>query len=137
MKTILLVIAFAVCGWGQNPSAAPTSTKGFYNGRFWKSLDVSSKLMFLAGYNNGATLASTFAAADFASFQRVTKQVLPSTLSGYEVSAALDRFYDTPENAPIAIAWALTVISDKASGADDASIQKSIERLRADTLVPR
>src|ERR1700685_4523222 len=105
MRAILLVIAFSVCGWGQAP--APMTTKGFYNGRFWKNLDSSSKLIFLAGYNNGATLAATLAAPDFAHFDKVTKEVLPSTLSGNEASAALDRFYSTPENAPIEIANAL------------------------------
>jgi len=46
-----------------------------------------------------------------------------------EIAASLDRFYQAPENGPITIASALEVISLRASGADEATVQKMISGL--------
>jgi hypothetical protein len=136
LTATLLILSFSFAAFpalGQNPSPAPMVTKGFYNGRFWKSLDSSSKLTFLAGYNNAATMQATLHAGNFENFKRITEEMLPSTLSGNEVSAALDRFYATPENAPIGIAWALIAISKRASGADEETIRIMISGFLEDT----
>jgi hypothetical protein len=63
------------------------------------------------------------------SVNRLKKQLFPTTLTIDEVSASLDRFYTVPENGPITVASALEVISFRASGADEAAVQKMISDL--------
>jgi len=48
-----------------------------------------------------------------------------------EISDALDRFYAVPENGPISIGNALTIIAQRASGKSEAEIEHSTAVLRA------
>ena len=132
MKTLLMVIAFVVCASGQNAA----TTSGLANGRLWKSVSTTSeKKGFLVGYLNGILYGTISAFGDVQSSvatnsaNRLKKQLFPTTLTLDEVSASLDRFYAAPENGPITIASALEVISFRASGADEAAVQKMISDL--------
>jgi hypothetical protein len=136
MKTLLLVIAFALCALGQD--AATTNT--MFNGRAWKGMTKSERKPFLVGYINGVIYGSICALSDgqpvtaarVDSLDRLKKQLFPSTMTLDEILASLDRFYDPPENAPIAIPSALEIISTRASGVDESTIQKLISNALKD-----
>lgn len=137
MKLLLLVTALSVCGWGQVSQS--TTTNGLANGRLWKSINTGAgKSGFLLGYINGIM----YCAAVYPSLngqtsdvtkgdqvERLRKLLFPTTLTLDEIAAALDHFYESPERGPIPIASALDVISFRASGGDEAAVQKMISDL--------
>jgi hypothetical protein len=136
MKTCLLVVALAVCGLGQN-----TTTNQLGNGRLWKAIaGEAPKTAYLAGYLNGITFAlgstpptkGQSLEENLKSINELRSRLFPFGLTVNEVKTALDRFYDTPENLPIPIANALTIISGRASGIDEPTLQQMIANLRRD-----
>jgi hypothetical protein len=143
MKISLLLIFLTVCGWGQSSSVRTEGsnrllTDGFSNGRAWNAMAVNNKLTidekleFLMGFREAASVVIiTVVKPEL--YDEVFKDFWPSSLTNREIIDALNRFYDTPENRPISIANALTVVAKRAAGVDETTIQKLIEDLRADT----
>jgi hypothetical protein len=85
----------------------------------------------MLGYEDAVRHVTTAVAiVDNPKFLDMLKLAVPEHLTGAEVQSALDRFYNTPENGPIGIPYALMVVSMRSSGADDAAIQKLITELR-------
>src|ERR1019366_3925064 len=137
MKQILLCIALAVGASGQTAAGsaeriAAQQTAGNWNGRFWRSLDHDGKIVFVLAYGSAVqevTIAQSGGKLD--RYKELIKPFWPTGLTGAEIVLALDRFYDTPENGPITISGAIEVIAQRAYGANDAAIEKTIDELRS------
>jgi len=106
-------------------------TAGWWNGRLWKTLSASERITFLAGYSDATRIVATAASPSFERFDKLERDFWPGSLTLAEVCSALDRFYETPENGPISIWDAITVIARRSSGTDEATLQKAINELRA------
>jgi len=139
MRRFLLCLLLAFNATGQsvpNGNADITATwrtGSDWNGRFWKSLaSDGEKNAFVMGYTNAVhdTLFG-IAASLKADYSPVLKLLIPASLTVAETVTALNRFYDVPENGPIAVAGAMKVIAQRVSGADDATIQKATADLRS------
>jgi len=104
---------------------------GFWNGRFWKTLDDSQKRIFLFGYANGSHFAVFKTTTTFPEYKRFHETLWPTILTYDETKAALDRFYETPENGPVSISDALQVTAARAKGTAEDVVQKFILELRA------
>jgi hypothetical protein len=117
----------------QNPSAEVTSTwktTGSWNGRFWKHLSPEERIMFLLGYESGVEEVAIPSAGSFERFNELYKLFWAKALTFVEVRAALNAFYETPENGSISIHNAIHLISKRSEGATEADIQEEIADLR-------
>lgn len=140
MKLSLLAIALTVCGSGQTTNASgkddpvlATWRTGtiWWNGRFWRDLSEAEKNVFLFGYSNGVEFVAIASGGSLEGYKKLSKIFWPQTLTGAEVRASLDRFYETPENGPIGIPDAIRMIAKRSEGVGEEAIQKMITDLRA------
>ncbi|MBS1876824.1 MAG: hypothetical protein JSU00_26660 [Acidobacteria bacterium] len=87
----------------------------------------------MTGVSHATTLAMAMEAAEHRKDRRFSQFILQTALArsmdNNDRCAALDRFYGTPEYAVITIADALEVIAARASGEDEAAINKMISGL--------
>jgi hypothetical protein len=121
---LVLLSVFSAKGQPSDANHYAGQTNGRVNGRFWKSAPEAGKQGFVTGYAEALTTASLAA---------ITFEALwPAKLTVRETMAALDKFYDTPENAPIPISSALIIVAARADGVDEAKIQKEIAKMRKD-----
>jgi hypothetical protein len=97
-----------------------------------RKLGVDEKLEYLMGFREAASVVIIVAVKPELD-DEAFKDFWPARLTNREVIEALDRFYDTPENRPISIANALTIVAKRAAGVDEPTVQKLIESLRATT----
>lgn len=89
--------------------------------------DKDTYLLAYSDANNYAVAAST---VGFEEFKKRRALLFPTGMTLAEISTSLDRFFDTPENGVIPIAWGLEAISSRARGDDEATIQRQIEGFR-------
>jgi hypothetical protein len=106
-------------------------TKGDWNGRFWRSFDEEGKGAFLFGYTQAANHVLEMSAGSFEKYQDSLPLFLPPGLTVQEILTSLDTFYETPENRQIAIIGAISVVSQRARGLSEETVQKYINKLRA------
>jgi hypothetical protein len=59
------------------------------------------------------------------------KAIWPLSLQPEETLSALDKFFEIPENGPIAVNNALYVVSLRADGTDEPAIEKEVREFRA------
>jgi hypothetical protein len=93
-----------------------------WNGRLWLSLaGKNEKTTFLMAYHDGVAAAAAVASEPnlpvterLAQVNGLLGKCWPISLTIGETQLALDRFYDTPENRPIALARAITMIAFRA-----------------------
>jgi hypothetical protein len=106
-----------------------------WNGRFWRNLALvgeDAQSAFVLGYVAGVqdTTLGIGVSLNF-DYKAMTKIFIPTSMTTGELITALNRFYEPPENGPITIPAAMKIITQRASGADDATIQKAIADQRA------
>jgi hypothetical protein len=120
VKLCLVTIALAGFGWTQDAPNNTLQTDGMWNGRAWVGFTgKNEKTIFLMGYQSGLKHLAIAAAFDqskpsaerLALANQLVETCWPTTLTYGEIQLALDRFYDTPENRPMAISTALSTIS--------------------------
>jgi hypothetical protein len=115
MKKHILVAFFLLCSavmlkaQDVSPQSDPSGvapawkTAGTFNGRFWNQLSPYEKWVFLFGYSTGVEQVSVLAGeGSFDRYKKVSKLFWARALTVDEVRSALNGFYETPENAPIA-----------------------------------
>ena len=129
----MLLITLALCGFSQTPttrqngSAAPLkNASNQWNGRLWKSFNENEKTAFLMAYVNAIDIV-TIIATKGNKESKFSTMFWPGSLTGTEVMAALDKFFDPPENAPTAIVDALMTIAGRSEKISRASIESIVE----------
>jgi len=133
----LVAMAVTAGAFGQhvappkNENESLLKTAGSFNGRFWRTCSETEKDIFLFGYSDGLDMIAIATSSDYSKYKIVRKKYWADSLTASEVRAALDRFYDTPENGPIAISNAIVAIARRSEGLDEESVQKLIYNLRA------
>jgi hypothetical protein len=136
MKAI--VAAFLLCSLFAYAQDDPAHllTNGGLNGRAWKNLSQSERVIFVAGFVTGTDHAVSLARGmEIAEkrkdelYSRFIWDSVVRSMSNAERSDALDRFYDAPENAPIEISNALDVVAAKASGESETKIKRMVSEL--------
>jgi hypothetical protein len=145
IKVVLFwLLAMQWCA-AQNPPIrslnAPTETGTFSNGRKWKAMQEVEKLVWLHAYREGLMAAimasyegrgeSFVVARDLVPKMR---GLYPEDLTNGEVGSALDSFYNTPENAPVPISFALQAINMKAVGVEQSKIDSFVAGSRRDAV---
>jgi len=130
-KALFFIICEREVATEQRAETGVTKTHGQSNGGFWKSLDAQGKKLFISGYLSATDYIMLTVSGDFDTYKTMSRLFWPPALKVDEVHAALDRFYETSENGLIAISGALSVISERAAGTDEATVQKKIADLRA------
>jgi hypothetical protein len=111
----------------------PTVTGTLLNGRFWRPMDDHAKLLWLRAYHEG--LMTAFISSPSTVRENLIAQVgnlFPNGLSYGEIISAIDQFYNTPENGPIAISLALKVVVLKSVGVEQSKIDDFVSGLRRD-----
>lgn len=118
----------------QTPSNDTMKTNNQLNGRFWRPLNDTAKIHFLAGYWVALDAVSmTNSDGSFEKYKTGLKVFYPAKLTATEVFKALDMFYETPENGPIAICFALSFISSRSEGnLSEEVLQERLRSLRKD-----
>jgi hypothetical protein len=137
-RIAVFVLGTVVCGLtahGQQPANpggnAPPTTDGHANGRFWKGIEDITKTAFIVGFQDGALAIALESTPKFDEGKALLKPAYPNSLSVGEIRAALNKFYETPENAPIQIMHALRVVALSANGGTDEEISALVRFYRA------
>jgi hypothetical protein len=117
-------------------------SKGKPNGRFWRGLNAEEKLLWLVAYRCGLEDATFGAIQDRypdAGVQTVVERLkdkmaflYPPGLTLDEVGTSLETFFAAPENRPIPVQYALTMICFRVSGMSQAVLDEDVARLRRD-----
>jgi len=113
------------------------------NGRYWRNLRIDEKILWLIAYRQGledATFDSIQDQHPDADVQTVVGKLkdkmaatlYPPSLTVEEVGMSLETFFATPENRPIPIRYALTMICFKAAGMTQATLDEVVSHLRRD-----
>jgi hypothetical protein len=140
VRLFLLMATLLSCARGQDDSTNQFRSSGLYNGHAWinlvanKKLLVDEKLWFLSGFRDAslsASIAATEPTPGGGGDDKIFRKGWPASLTMREVIEALNRFYETPENRPIPITYALMLIAGRSNGSDEATIQKLVSDLRA------
>jgi hypothetical protein len=133
-KPILLPTQLApvITGTPSPLASAPVTTFGVSNGRLWKMMDAGTKPVWLRAYLDGLMEAFLLDGSDQKTILTRTQSVTPGTLTYAETITAVDRFYESAENAPIPIATALQVVGLKALGVGQSYIDGFIANMRKD-----
>jgi len=97
-----------------------------FNGRFWKTLNFEEKGVFVFAYSNAVDEVTIIATKGSPS-SKLASLFSPRGLTGREIVGALDKFYDAPENATVAIAAALMSIAERTAQLDKATVEKILE----------
>jgi hypothetical protein len=100
-----------------------------WNGRFWKGSMPFVKTGFLLGYEQALVTTGAPQFPEYSKFEEFKKQLYPA-LTMSEIESAVDRFYETPENGPVAVSDALRIIAAKANGGSAEDIEKLTEDSR-------
>jgi hypothetical protein len=138
---VLMLSAMLVTCTALHADENPLTTHDAANGRLWMGLSAEGKLAFLAGYRNGgnAVLIEVQTVLDFKPgedkaykfYRLIWANLWPEVLEPEEVIAALDKFYSTIENRPIALSFALSITAARAKGTGEDEIQRKIMKMRA------
>jgi hypothetical protein len=145
MKILTLIATVCAC-IGQTPASPPVVNHADFwsadypNGRYWNNLDIEKRAFWLVAYRQGLddtrqnALVDCYpeAAAQVLSerHKAIMARLYPAGLNIAEVGMSLDTFFQTPENRPIPIRFALFIVSRRATGVAGAVIDKDVERLR-------
>jgi hypothetical protein len=97
-------------------------TAGRLNGRFWATMDETSKLYFLTGFREALRVAGVEDAGQ--------ARYLSGATFG-EIVTGLDQFYKDPANAAIPAMDAIEVFASKVKGATPESLAQQIAMLRS------
>lgn len=126
---VVAMLAFVIVG---SPlyGADNDTTKGRLNGRFWTMMSATSsseqkgamvvKWIFLSGVKDAL---EEKAPQELGSY-------IPESLTDKETADALDVFYKVPENLPVPIIWALSVVSLRAKGGSAVEVEALTARWR-------
>jgi hypothetical protein len=129
MKLLSVAICSGLLLWGQSPApvTAPLRNEtNQFNGRFWKTLNFEEKGVFVFAYSNAVDEVTIIATKGSPS-SKLASLFSPRGLTGREIVGALDKFYDAPENATVAIAAALMSIAERTAQLDKATVEKILE----------
>ena len=116
---IFTLLVFSPVARAQS-AADVVRTAGMSNGRFWLSMSLDIKAMYLTGIKD--ILIATKPPEE--------GQFLPGLYSTGEVAKSIDQFYETPENTLIPIVYALRVSVMKFKGATPVQIDSVVATLR-------
>jgi hypothetical protein len=119
-STLLLIVILGLPLAAAPPAQDPDMTCGQENGRAWHDMDSPTKVGFILGLR--ATMAHLAIRGVVDLEQR--HRYLVDQLTFGETARAVDRFYETPENMPIPILWAMEVIANRGGGADATTIER-------------
>jgi len=108
-STLLLIVILGLPLAAAPPAQDPDMTCGQENGRAWHDMDSPTKVGFILGLR--ATMAHLAIRGVVDLEQR--HRYLVDQLTFGETARAVDRFYETPENMPIPILWAMEVIANR------------------------
>jgi hypothetical protein len=119
---LLAVSATPLCD-AQKSDIDEHRTGGLLNGRFWKILKPSDKLIFVVGYCEAS----------------VGPYACPTQSEFGEIVDGVERFYQDPENLSIPFVTAERVFAMKVAGATTAEIETimNLARKNADTPPPK
>jgi hypothetical protein len=120
MKSLLVGLFVAMCSLGQS-EPPKFDRNGAANGRLWTVLTPDHRSWFIFGQQDATKAILLRSVAD---------RFAPRTLSNTEIVAAIDRFYDEPENLPISIMDALMVVTLRANGADSDTVAHAVAQLK-------
>jgi hypothetical protein len=104
-------------------------TSGLANGRLWKGLNPAAKVSYVLGYREGI-LRLVIEIPDDALAHATGERLHGFNINNGEIMGALDRFYDDPLNARIAIIDAIVIVLNRARGVSSTDIEHQIEQLR-------
>lgn len=128
MPKLLLVLACAVLSCAAQAPDPVIVTGGYSNGRLWKILDPDTKVFFIEAYHDGYLFATGVICSGV---KRDEEKVgFPLALTKGEIRAALDQFYDVPENGPIPVMHAMQIVALKAIGTPQSAIDKHLADVR-------
>jgi hypothetical protein len=101
-------------------------TATLLNGRFWMGLADLGEDVIL--FKTVFVMAATDGLSETPPQKR--SLYIPGSLTNAETVAALDAFYKVPENLPVPVMWALSVVSLRAKGGSQADVEALAARCR-------
>jgi hypothetical protein len=135
MKTLafslIMLVSLAAPGGSQDHATPSDRTWGIVNGRWWKAVSAEIRIGFVQGYGIGHSLA-------VAEGPRCTEgEWFKGDPSNGEVRAALDKFYEEPANASIAVTDAIEIVALKFNGRTGSQIElETTLHRKASTMAP-
>jgi hypothetical protein len=132
MKILSLTVCIALVAWSQDRSPLPEQTllkdsAGRWNGRLWKTFNANEKAVFLIAFSSAIDQAALVVTKGRTSSSKLAAVLFPGKLTGQEILSALDKFYDAPENAPVAISDALMGVSRRSNQLDVDTITQTLD----------
>ena len=112
---------------------APKVTAGLHNGRAWIDSDEGTRVAFLMGYSDhhivfaDAPIRDNGIRSKYPSADSQESDWWPAHLTFGEISKAVTKFYDEPENVRLPIRYALCITALRVRG----TAPSEIERLTA------
>jgi hypothetical protein len=107
------------------PVQGNLNTNDMANGRFWNDLAANQKSIYITGLADGLSHAQGLHHGEADVWNSY-----PLGLANGEIAKALDRFYDTPENVQIPVAWALAICRQRLHGEAESEVQNHILSFR-------
>jgi hypothetical protein len=124
-----LLLAFLALGHAQDHSE--WETDGYFNGRFWGTMERGQKSGYIQGFGDGVNAMFNASPDSSAAKAKIRDMLLPSGMTYGETVKAIDAFYATPENGRIAIINAMVYVVAKAAGTSAQDLEKWTENQRA------
>lgn len=100
-------------------------TKGHLNGRLWKGFTDNERIAYMLAYADTVAFLSVLMSSKPEDLEALTHKFWPG-LTYRESIDALNRFYDVPENGPIEIMFAMTIVADRAHGVSNDEVETLI-----------
>ncbi|MGA2880745.1 MAG: hypothetical protein ABSG13_17495 [Bryobacteraceae bacterium] len=138
LRTVSTILAFAFTTYAQGVPSSWRDSSGALNGHYWIALaQDEEKISFATGYEEATTNALMTARKYLPNVDPDKLLALaiiswPKDLTVGDVVTALDRFYGTPENRPIGIPIAISIVGMRTLGIKESEIQTRIERARGE-----
>lgn len=132
MRCIFASVLFSTLAFAQVP-ANQTTPDGYHNGRFWKSLELSQRTLYLVGYFDGfdKALDEVLNRDTQRSILAIESLNVPHVQQGAMISA-LDRFYEDTENMNVPIWRAIRIAGLGSAGRPAREIAAEMDAARAE-----
>lgn len=132
MKTLLVGLVLISAALGADTYPDRFYTAGTLNGHWWTSSGVAEGLRigYLMGY---ADHVASFGLAKPPGFEHLPGTEMdwfPPTLTFGEISKAIDRVYDQPENLNLSLRYALRIIAMRVAGKSEKYIDDTTRVFR-------
>jgi hypothetical protein len=130
--SIAFIVRQMVCGCLRRGHRWVRRAHGHLNGRFWVLLDDMHKVQpgETTGVIKRLLLMRMKDAVEEVATPEQRATYIAESLHVEKIGEALDGFYQTPENLPVPIVWALRVVALRAKGADLAEVERVIAQCR-------